>query len=45
MVYYCFACKKDFVDIDIAKEHSKSLYHEVAQEIRGASEDGESLLM
>jgi hypothetical protein len=44
-MYHCFACKKDFVDIDVAKEHSKSFFHEVAEEILGAGEEGKSLLM
>ncbi|HEU4824739.1 MAG TPA: hypothetical protein VFS97_15050 [Nitrososphaeraceae archaeon] len=45
MVYHCSSCKKYFADIDVAKEHSKSFFHEVAEEIRGAGEEGKSLLM
>ena len=43
-VYHCFSCKKNFADIESAKEHSKSFYHEV-EEIQGTSKDGKSLLV
>jgi len=39
IVYHCFSCKKDFVDIDLAKEHSKSLHHELVEEIERARDD------
>jgi hypothetical protein len=40
-----FSCKKDFVDIELAKEHSKSLHHELAEETKRARDDSQSLLM
>jgi DNA-directed RNA polymerase subunit RPC12/RpoP len=45
IVYHCFSCKKNFADIELAKEHSKSLCHEVTEEIQGTSRDGKSLLV
>jgi hypothetical protein len=38
-------CKKDIVDIDLAKEHSKSLHHELVEETQRARDDDQSLLM
>jgi hypothetical protein len=45
IIYHCFSCKKDFVDIDLAKEHSKSLHHELAEEAKRAPDDDQPLLM
>jgi DNA primase len=45
IVYHCFSCKTNFTDIESASEHSKSLYHEVTEKVRGASEEGKSLLV
>jgi hypothetical protein len=39
IVYHCFSCKKDIVDIDLAKEHSKSLDHDVVEETRRVNQD------
>ena len=39
IIYHCFSCKKDIVDIDLAKEHSKSLHHELVEETKRASDD------
>jgi hypothetical protein len=32
VIYHCFSCNKDFTNIETAKEHSKSLCHDVAEE-------------
>jgi hypothetical protein len=45
IVYHCFSCKKDFVDIELAKEHSKSLVHDVTEETQRTSSDDESLFI
>jgi hypothetical protein len=45
IAYHCFSCKQDFTDIETAKEHSKSLCHEVSEEVREASEEGKFLLV
>ena len=42
IAYHCFSCDKDFVDIEEAEGHSKSLSHEVNERIQRADEDGES---
>jgi hypothetical protein len=34
---------ENFLDIEIAEEHSKSLNHDFAERIQGAGEDGMSL--
>jgi hypothetical protein len=44
IVYHCFSCKKDFGDIDLAKEHSKSLHHELAEETKPGREDDQLLM-
>jgi hypothetical protein len=43
-VYHCFSCSEDFTNIETAREHSKSLCHEV-EEIQGTSKDGKSLMV
>jgi hypothetical protein len=43
IIYHCLSCKKDFVDIDLAKEHSKSLHHELAEEAKRAPDDDQPL--
>ena len=45
IVYHCFSCKKDFVDIDLAKEHSKSSHHELAEETKRSRDNDQLLLM
>ena len=45
IVYHCFSCKKDFVDIDVAKEHSKSLHHELTEKTKPSRDDDQSFLM
>jgi hypothetical protein len=45
IAYHCFACNQNFMDIEIAKGHSKSYSHEVVERIQGASKDGKSLLV
>ena len=45
IIYHCFSCKKDFVDINLAKEHSKSLHHELTEEARLAHGDNQSFLI
>jgi DNA-directed RNA polymerase subunit RPC12/RpoP len=45
VVYHCFSCKKDFVDIDLAKEHSKSLRHEVTEETQRSGNDDQLFLV
>ena len=44
IIYHCFSCKKDFADIDLAKEHSKSLHHELAEETKRAHDDDQVLI-
>ena len=44
IIYHCFSCKKDFVDIDLAKEHSKSLHHELAEETKPGRDDDQFLM-
>ena len=44
IIYHCFSCKKDFADIDLAKEHSKSLRHELAEETKRAHDDDQVLI-
>ena len=44
VAYHCFSCRQDFTDIEIAKEHSKSLCHDVTEEVRGSSQEGKSPL-
>jgi hypothetical protein len=39
-----FSCNKDFVDIDQAKEHSRSLCHEVTEETQRAGKDDQLFL-
>ena len=45
VVYHCFSSKKDFVDIDLAKEHSKSLRHEVTEETQRSGNDDQLFLV
>jgi DNA-directed RNA polymerase subunit RPC12/RpoP len=45
IVYHCFSCNKDFVDIDQAKEHSRSLCHEVTEETQRAGKDDQLFLV
>ena len=45
ITYHCFSCNKKFMDIEIAKGHSKSFSHEVVESIQVASKDGKSLLI
>jgi hypothetical protein len=44
IVYHCFSCSEDFTNIETAREHSKSLCHEV-EEIQGTGKDGKSFLV
>ena len=44
IVYHCMKCKKDIVDIDLAKEHSKSLHHELVEETQRAHGDNQLLI-
>ena len=44
IIYHCMKCKKDIGDIDLAKEHSKSLLHELVEETKRAHDD-ESFLI
>ena len=45
IIYHCFSCKKDFVDINLAKEHSKSLHHELGEETERDRDDDQSFLI
>ena len=45
IVYHCFTCKKDFVDIDLAKEHSRAFDHEFAEETQRTDNDNRSLMI
>jgi hypothetical protein len=45
IVYHCFSCKVDFTNMETAKNHSKSLYHDVTERVMGASREGKSLLV
>jgi hypothetical protein len=45
IVYHCFSCDKDFTNIETAKEHSKSLCHEVVEETQRVGEDDQSFLL
>ena len=45
VVYHCFSCKEEFLDIDLAKEHSKSLDHEVVEVTRLADQDDQLFLV
>jgi hypothetical protein len=45
IAYHCFSCNNDFTNIETAKEHSKSLCHEVIEQVRGANKEGKSLLV
>jgi hypothetical protein len=45
VVYHCFSCKKDFVDIDLDKEDSKSLRHEVTEETQRSGNDDQLFLL
>ena len=44
IIYHCFSCKEDFVDIDLAKEHSQSLHHELAEETKPDRDDDQLLM-
>jgi hypothetical protein len=44
IIYHCFSCMKDFLDIDLAKEHSKSLHHELVEETQRARDDDRLLM-
>lgn len=45
VVYHCFSRKKDFVNIDLAKEHSKSLRNEVTEETQQSGNDDQLFLL
>jgi hypothetical protein len=45
VVYHCFSCKEDFVNIKQAEEHSKSLRHEVTEEIQRSGKDDQLFLV
>jgi hypothetical protein len=45
IVYHCFSCDKDFTNIETAKEHSKSLCHEVAEETHREGKEDLSFLL
>ena len=44
-VYHCFTCKIDFVDIELAEEHSKSQCHEVTEETQRVGKDDQLFLV
>jgi hypothetical protein len=45
IVYHCFSCSQNFMDMETAKRHSKSFSHEVIERIQEAGKDGKSLLI
>jgi hypothetical protein len=45
IVYHCVPCNKNFTDIDLAKDHSKSLCHDVFEKIIADGKEAKSLLL
>ena len=45
VVYHCFSCNKDFTNIETAKEHSKFLCHDVAEETQRSGNDDQLFLV
>jgi hypothetical protein len=45
IVYHCVPCNKDFTDIDLARDHSKSLCHDFFEKIIAHSKEAKSLLL